>query len=310
MSHDDRKPRTGRTLFVVLVLASVTVTTLDYRGGDDSPVQPVRDGVAAGLGPAEEVVATAARPLRAVPDLFRRSQDLRADITRLEAENANLRTLLRQVPLDARRVEEVDGLVRTARDTGYALVPARVVALGPAQSFSRTVTIDAGTRAGVHADMTVLNNDGLVGRVLRASRSSSTVLLAVDRDSVVGARVAASMKIGVLRGRGGLGGQARLDLQLADRSATPRRGDVVVTWGSSGGGPYVAGVPVGTVDAVYSSPREQTKQAVIRPLVDFSALDLVGVVVSADTRSDRTVIRAGAGGGGVDRGRDGEGESR
>ncbi len=294
MTSKERTPRAARSLLVVLVLASATVATLDYHGGDGSPVEPVREGTAAVLGPAEDVVATAARPLGAVPGLLRRNQDLRADITRLEAENANLRTLLRQVPLDARRVEEADGLVRTAHDTGYALVPARVVALGPAQSFSHTVTIDAGTRAGVHADMTVLNNDGLVGRVLRASRSSSTVLLAVDRDSVVGARVAASMKIGVLRGRGGLGDQARLDLSLADRSATPRRGDVVVTWGSNGGGPYVAGIPIGTVDTVYSSPREQSKQAVIRPLADFSALDLVGVVVGADTRSDRTVIRASA----------------
>ena len=31
------------------------------------------------------------------------------------------------------------------------------------QSFSRTVTIDAGTSSGVRKDMTVLNNDGLVG---------------------------------------------------------------------------------------------------------------------------------------------------
>jgi rod shape-determining protein MreC len=278
----------------VLVLASITVTTLDYRGGADSPVEPVRDGVAGVLGPAEDVVATASRPLGSVPGLLRRTKDLRDDIARLEAENANLRTRLSRVPLDAHRVQELDGLLRTAKDTGYALVPARVVALGPAQSFSRTVTIDAGTRAGVRADMTVLNNDGLVGRVLRASRGSATVLLAVDRDSVVGARVAASMKIGVLRGRGGLGDQARLDLQLADRSATPRRGEVVVTWGSGGSGPYVAGIPVGTVDSVYSSPREQSQEAVIRPLVDFSALDVVGVVVSARTRSDRTVIRAGS----------------
>ncbi len=293
-THANRSPRAARSLLAVLVLASVTVATLDHRGGPDSPVEPVRDGVAGVLGPVEDVVAMAARPLGSVPAAMRRNKGLREEIAQLEAENANLRTQLSQVPLQVHRAEQLDGLLRTAKDTGYALVPARVVALGPAQSFSRTVTVDAGTRAGVRADMTVLNNDGLVGRVLRASRTSATVLLAVDRDSVVGARVAASMKIGVLRGRGGLGEQARMDLQLVDHAATPRRGDVVVTWGSGGTGPYVAGIPVGTVDSVYSSPREQSKEAVIRPLVDFAALDVVGVVVRAGTKSDRTVIRAGA----------------
>jgi hypothetical protein len=35
---------------------------------------------------------------------------------------------------------------------------------------------------------------------------------------------------------------------------------------------------------------------VIDPLVDFSSLDLVGVVVRADTRGDRPVINAGESG--------------
>jgi len=68
---------------------------------------------------------------------------------------------------------------------------------------------------------------------------------------------------------------------------------VVVTWGSQGGGPYVPGVPIGSVRKVYSSPLEQAKRAIVEPYVDFSALDVVGVVVDARTTGDRAVIRAG-----------------
>ncbi len=128
--------------------------------------------------------------------------------------------------MDRNRAAELDGLLATAKSTGYALVPARVVAMGPAQSFSRTVTIDAGTTSGVHPDMTVLNNDGLVGRVLRADRSTATVLLLVDRESVVGGRLGSSMEIGFLRGRGPTGGRARLDLDLVDPSAAAAKDDV------------------------------------------------------------------------------------
>ena len=59
----------------------------------------------------------------------------------------------------------------------------------------------------------------------------------------------------------------------------PAKHDVVVTWGSDGGAPYVSGVPVGRVTAVFSSIRETSQRAVIEPFVDFGALDLVGVVV-------------------------------
>ena len=141
--------------------------------------------------------------------------------------------------------------------------------------------------------MTVINNEGLVGRVIDASRGSATVLLVIDQESVVGARLGSNAEVGFLQGRGDIGGDGRLDLDLVDNSETPGKDDVVVTWGSRNGAPYVSGVPIGSVEAVFSSPREQAKHAVIRPFVDFSSLDLVGVVVNEDTEGDRPVIRAG-----------------
>lgn len=290
--------RPSRKVLVLLLLASFTVITLDVRGGEDSPVDPVRSAVGDVLGPVESATAAVVRPLTAVPGFFRTTSGLRAEVARLEAENAHLRGELATSSVDRNRAAELDGLLAASSRTGYSLVPARVVALGPAQSFSRTVTIDAGTSSGVHPDMTVLNNDGLVGRVLRADRSTATVLLVVDQESVVGGRLGSSMEVGFLRGRGRAGGGSPLDLDLVDNSATPGRGDVVVTWGSQNGAPYVPGVPIGTVTSVYSSPRQLSKQARIDPFVDFTALDLVGVVVGKDAESDRTVIRAGRTGGG------------
>jgi rod shape-determining protein MreC len=140
--------------------------------------------------------------------------------------------------------------------------------------------------------MTVLNNDGLVGRILRVTRTTATVLLVVDTESVVGGRVGESMEVGFLHGRGVLGGDGRLDLELVDQSAVPAKGDNVVTWGSDGGAPYVAGIPIGTVTSVYTSLRETSQRAVIDPFVDFASLDLVGVVVPPGTHSDRSVIEA------------------
>ena len=49
----------------------------------------------------------------------------------------------------------------------------------PAQSFTNTVTLDAGTSSGIYPDMTVINNRGLVGRVISATKGSATVLLTV-----------------------------------------------------------------------------------------------------------------------------------
>ena len=290
--HETDRPRgtPSRALVVALVLACATLMVLD-RGGDSSPVDPARAALAEVVGPAETAAAAVVRPLTGLPDAFRSRDDMRAELAGLEAENARLRTTVRTSDFDRNRLRELEGLTTTAADLGRTLVPARVVALGPGQSFSSTATIDAGSDAGLAPDMTVVNNDGLVGRVLRVSRSTATVLLLVDPDSTVGGRVADSMQLGFVRGRGTLGDQGRLDLELVDQTSVPRERDTVLTWGSRGSGPYVAGVPVGEVTSVYSSLRESSQRAVVDPFVDFTALDVVGVVVPTGTTSDRSVLR-------------------
>ena len=292
-TKEDRKRRGSRSLLAVLSLASVTVMAVDAQGGADSPLESARSAVGDVLAPVQGGAATVARPFREVPEFFTSNRELRANLHRLEAENANLRGQVNTTSQVRYRAAELDGLLRSSRRSGLALVPARVIAVGPAQSFSQTVTIDAGTADGVHPDLSVINNDGLVGRVIAAGHHSATVLLIVDERSMVGARLGSNSEVGFLTGRGSLDGDSPLDLDLVDDSETPGKDDVVVTWGSRGGSPYVPGVPIGSVTKVYSTPREQAKHAVIDPYVDFSSLDVVGVVVDENTKGDRAVIRAG-----------------
>lgn len=298
MAHDSgRRPtpdQRSRRVLGLLVLACLTLITLDARSGDDSPLDPLRSAVGNVVGPMESATATAIEPFTNVSDAVRTNRGLRDDVARLDAENARLRSRLATVPLDQERLAELDGLTRTVADTGYSMVAARVVAFGPMQSFSRTVTIDAGTSSGVRKDMTVLNSDGLVGRVVRATRTTATVLLVVDSDSVVGGRLGTNLEIGFLRGRGSADEDGRLELDLVDNAVEPSKDDVVVTWGSQDGVPYVAGIPIGRVESVVASPRQSSRLAVIKPFVDFTALDVVAVVVPKGTEGDRPVLTAGA----------------
>lgn len=287
----DSRHRPPRALLLALVLASATLITLDHQAGEESPVEPARRVVGEAFGPVESVAAAAVRPFTSVPAWLQTQDSLSQEVRALEAENAELRGQVATAGIDRHRLEQYDGLTRAAEDLGHALVPARVVAFGSSQSFNNTVTIDAGSEAGVRPDMTVLNNDGLVGRVLRVTRSTATVLLIIDADSVVGGRIGDNMEIGFVSGRGTLGDRGALDLRLVDDTVRPDAHTTVVSWGGADG-PYVSGVPVGRITDVYSSLRESSQRAVVEPFVDFSSLDLVGVVVPTGSASDRAVIEA------------------
>jgi rod shape-determining protein MreC len=285
----------SRRVLGLLVLACLTVMTLDSAVGSGSPLNPVRSAVGSVVGPLEDVTSNATRPFADAVGFLKSNKSLRGDVASLSAENSRLRGEVSTEPLDRRRLAELDGLTRTADETGYSLVAARVIAIGPVQSFSRTVTIDAGTSSGLTKNMTVLDNDGLVGRIVQVTRSTATVLLIVDTESVVGGRLGTNSEIGFLRGRGSVSDSGRLDLELVDNAVIPSRDDVVVTWGSENGVPYVAGIPIGKVESVVSSPRDSSRVAVIAPFVDFSALDVVGVVVPKGTTGDRKLITQGDG---------------
>lgn len=283
--RDDER---SRTVLVLLVLAAVSVISVDAGTGDDSPIDPVRQATGTVLGPVQTGFSAATRPVRAVGDWFQSDDDLREENEQLRADNDELRSRLRSAGVDAQRMAEVEGVDRFAGDAGFATVDANVVGYGSAQSFGRTVTIDAGTSDGVAADMTVLNADGLVGRVVEASVSNATVLLIVDADSTVGGRLGSSMELGFLDGDGELSGDARLSMSALDDTIKPIVGDSVVTWGSQQGVPYVAGVPIGEVTDATSSPRDQSTTAIVKPYVDFSSLDVVSVVVGSQTGDDQT----------------------
>jgi rod shape-determining protein MreC len=278
----DADPRRSHAVLGLLLLASLTIITLDARrDSGDSPVEPLRTATSAVLGPVESVAASVARPVGDIPRYFGNVADLRRRNAQLETAKAELRTRLRAETANSRRSVELDRIAAFADTAGYSVVPAQVVAMGPAQSFSRTVTVDVGTSDGVVPDLTVINSDGLVGRVVRAASDTATVLLITDAKSVVGGRLSRSMELGFLTGDGQVSGDAALKLSLVDHTVSPKRGEVVVSWGSRGGAPYLPGVPIGSVVSVHSSPAELTETAEIRPYVDFSSLDVVGVVTDS-----------------------------
>jgi rod shape-determining protein MreC len=286
MNRDNRRTR---ALLALLLFTSICLITIDYRGGPGSPLNGVRSLAAAVFGPVEQVAAAIARPISGAVNRVGDLGTSTTDAKRLAKENEELRRKLRTSSLARSRAGELDALLKIAGTGRYKVVPAQVIAIGAAQTFSWTVTIDAGTRDGVRPDMTVLNGDGLVGRVKTSGPTTSTVLLAIDPESSVGVRLEGSMEVGFTTGQG-VRDRGELDLRLLDGQSTVSAGDRLVSFGSQGDRPYVPGVPVGDVVSVQGTPGSQTRTASVRPYVDFTSLDLVGVVVEPPRTDPRDAV--------------------
>ena len=268
-------PRT-RLVLTLLVLTAFTLITLDYRAGKGSPFEHVRRSADAVLGPIEGAVAAAVRP---VADAFSRlgGGGGGAKVRQLEKENADLRAQVERGAADRSRLTELEKLTGLAGVGRLRIVAANVVGVGGSGGFEWTATIDVGSRDGVQPLMSVISGDGLVGRVKTVGPRSSTVLLAMDPQSQVGARVATTGFIGWVRG----GGSGPMTFTLLDAHAALKQGQQLVTFGSENDRPYIPEIPIGTITKVESTPGAQTRTALVEPFTKFTALDPVAVVIAA-----------------------------
>ncbi|MEW2517961.1 rod shape-determining protein MreC [Actinacidiphila alni] len=281
-----RDTRESRLLLVLLVVIAFALITVDIRGGENSPLDRPRRAAQSVFGPVENSVSGVVDPVGNAVDAVRDSGGRSSTIKRLERENEALKQQLGSKDITRNRAQELDKLLKTAGAGQYAVKAAQVIAIGAAQGFSWTVTIDAGSSDGIARDQTVINGDGLVGRVTTVGPSTSTVLLANDPDFTVGTRLEKSMELGFATGQG----NQPMRVQLLNGKAQVHNGDRLVTFGSQAGKPFVPGVPVGKIVGVDPSGGNLTKTVQVRPFVGFTRLDLVGVVVQGPRTDPRDSV--------------------
>ncbi|CAB4954757.1 unannotated protein [freshwater metagenome] len=277
-----RDSRRTRTVLALLLLASLTLVVLSLRGAGSG----ARSSASGLFGPVENAANAVVRPvsdfLSSIGSIGSKDQQIAELTSRNDALTAQLRT----TQYEHNRAQELNDLLALAGAGKYKILPAQVIAVGPGQGFAWTITIDAGSMDGIAIDQNVVNGQGLVGRVIHVSATTATVALLVDATATVGARVASSMEVGFLNGTGD---PASLQLQLLDPFAPLKVGDRLVSFGVRGGA-YVPGIPLGTVVDLQGSPGQLSRIATVRPFVDATSLDLVGVIVEPP----RTAVRVAA----------------
>lgn len=271
---------------MLLIAVAFALITVDIRGGEDSPVDGARQAAAAAFGPIENGVASAVDPVGNAVSAVRDSGERHDRLTDLEKENAALKAKLGSDDRNRSRLAQLDKMLKIAGTGQYGIKGAEVIAIGAAQGFSWTLTIDVGANDGVKRDMTVLNGDGLVGRVTTVGPDTATVLLANDPDFTVGTRMEASDELGFASGQG----DRPLRVELLNGKADVKKGDRLVTFGSQADKPFVPGVPVGVVSRVDPSGGDLTRTLYVTPYVSFTKLDIVGVVVEAPKKDPRDTV--------------------
>ncbi len=266
--------RDERKLFAVvgaiIVAAVIALVQLDAAKSGKPSLITIAVGSAALF--AQSAVAASGNAVRGAvtalgdaPRLYARNAELGAANQALRAENARLREALAQAP-------EAEAIAR-AEAAQPGAIAATVVGYDP-ENLTRIVTIDRGSNAGVHRDDGVIDQDGVVGRVVDVAPLRSSVLLAIDGASKVPAVVQRGRWWGIATGT-----NARIRLQYVSQDAKLVVGDLVVT---GEGRSFRAGQVIGRIVEVDHPEGGLYQTALVEPAVAFGRISRVLVVPHAN----------------------------
>jgi rod shape-determining protein MreC len=274
----------GRLLLIGLIVTALFLITLDLRGV--SVINGVRNATQSAMSPFQKAGSWTISPFRNFFSDVTNLGRTRNKIEKLTIENERLRLALQSRKTADVELEQLKGVLDLAGKAEYKVVSAKVISQGSSTSFTNTITIDVGTTSGIRPNMTVISGFGIVGVVKTVYSGSALVELASDPSFKVGARIAGTQQIGILSGQG----SRKALLQLLDNTTTIKVGDVILARGSTGGRPFVPGVPIGEVTAVDNSASAVTQTAEVKFYVNFSTLAVVSVVVKAPEVDPRDAL--------------------
>lgn len=233
------------------------------------------------------VIATPFRyGFRALGNAFGGFVDYVTEFRTLKNENEELAERIRELEKQVAHTQVLEGENEWLR--GYLGVKENVeefemidaLVIGrEVNSYLTLYTLNKGSIHGVEVDMTVVTENGIVGRVESVGVNSCQVSAITENASSVGAVSARSGARGIVDGSLGLRENGKCAMNYIDEFADVAVGDVIL---SSGGGIYPYGFVIGTVVELTHDEVNRSLSAILEPAVDFETVSRVMIVKKLD----------------------------
>lgn len=155
---------------------------------------------------------------------------------------------------------------------------AAQVVLHDMTGWFQTLIVDKGFKDQVAPDMAVVNDEGVVGRVLDVSDRYARILLITDPGSAVDAIIQRNRVRGVLGGKDANG----CILKYVRGNLDVQAGDLIISSGKDG--IFPKGLRLGVVQGIFKDPVDLFQKIEVKPLVRLSALEEV-LIIKRETGS-------------------------
>jgi rod shape-determining protein MreC len=202
----------------------------------------------------------------ALQQVWEENQNLKVQIQQLQGEQNRLR----EQAFLAMDFQKLSMYQATAPMT---TVPAHIIGRN-VSNWYRAMVIDKGARDGIHPEMGVITDAGVVGRIVRVNPMTSIMLLLSDPNVAITGMIQSSRDEGIIQGTP----QGSIHMKYLPPLSSVQVGDAIVTSGLTGDFPR--GLHIGRIQQVKKAATDLFQSGEVTPIVDFSKLEGVLVITS------------------------------
>ncbi len=200
-----------------------------------------------------------------------------------QTENDALKQRVQELEVEVQKKEELadengrlKALLELKNESKYKILPAQIIGRDPSLWFDSAI-INRGSLDGVKLNMPIVNNGGLIGRVIAVSPITAQINLVTKDKSGLGGvigELSTSNAIGVVSGTGK---KELLEMGYIPGTIEVQVGEMVYTSGQDG--IYPAGLKLGEVAEVRPGSATVPQQIFIRPSAKLYSMEEVAVVL-------------------------------
>lgn len=266
----------NKPLIITIILGIVLVVLLFATSGHNaaSGQNSLVGGV---IAPMQENLFGTTQSVSAFFERLFGTSDLNKENLELSEKVSQLQSQLRDYNTIAKENERLKELLNFKESTDYDVVTAQVIGKNSGQWFEE-FTVNVGAADGVEADMIVMNDSGLVGKVTEAHDSYAKIITLMNANMNVPVMIERSRDYGVAKTVSDSKSRAsgKLYIEYMSTGADVVPGDTVVTSGM--GGMYPKGMYLGQISEV-STDANSEAVVTLQSNVDFEHLEEVIIIL-------------------------------
>ncbi len=276
-SFDDRKKSNKRKIIfiVVALIVAIVISSFLFCNSENKIISKVSSTI---IYPISTISNGVTGFFTDVSENFTSKKDIVSQNEKLLEENKNLKYELIENEKIINENKSLKSMLSIKQEYQHFNLKFGRIILREHDNWSKTFTIDIGSKDGIIKNQAVVSENGLVGYISKVNDNTSVVNTILDLTTSVSVNIGTINEPAILKGDASLKADNKLKLEYIQIETVISIGDMLYTSGL--GNNYPSTLPVGKIIEIKGEKNDMNRYAIVEPCVDIASISEVGIIIN------------------------------